>query len=200
MTLRTARDFKLSSDFKATLQCESCESPTVDDIIQAMEDLQERNISGITSLIMASCNITKLYVGTFDFHTSVQLKVIRLNQNSLTCLPENLFNAAALRNLKEMDLKHNQLNYLSLKHFVYLQHLQFLDLSYNNFIKLKAGLFTPIPINQLNLAGNNIEVLPDKFLEGNVALTLKSFNLYGNRLRQIPLFFLPKLKKSLFRH
>ena len=184
-------DFKLSAGFKATLQCES---PTADDIIQAMEDLQNRNISGITSLIMASCNITKLCVRTFDFHTSVQLKVVRLDQNRLTSLPDNLFNAAALRNLKELDLKHNQLSYLSPKHFVYLQHLQILNLSCNRFRKLTAGLFTSNPIHQLHLAGNNIEILPEKFLEGNVALTLKLFNLHGNRLRKIPLFFLPKLK------
>ena len=184
-------DFKLSSGFNATLQCMS---PTADDIIQAMEDLQNRNISGITDLIMSSCNVTNLYVRTFDFHTYVQLKVIRLDQNSLTSLPENLFNAAALRGLKKLNLKHNQLSYLSPKHFVYLQHLQILDLSYNRFRKLAAGLFISNPIHQLHLAGNNIEILPDKFLEGNVALTLKLFNLHGNRLRKIPLFLLPKLK------
>ena len=38
---KKACDFKLSSGFKATLQCES---QTANDIIQAMEDLQNRNI------------------------------------------------------------------------------------------------------------------------------------------------------------
>ena len=79
--------FKLGYNFNATLKCE--EAPSADDIIQVMEDLKNKNISRITSLEMASCNITQLYVGTFNFHTSANLKGLRLDNNRLTSLPEN---------------------------------------------------------------------------------------------------------------
>ena len=185
-------DFTLGYNFNTTLKCE--ESPSADDIIQAMEDLENKNVSWLTSLEMASCSITQFYVGTFDLHTSANLKGLRLDNNRLTSLPENLFNVTALRDLRNLNLGHNHLSYLSPRHFVYLKHLKNLDFSYNRFRKLRTAIFTSNPIIYLSLAGNYIEKLPDNFLAGNVSFTLNSFNLQGNKLREIPHFYLPKLK------
>ena len=80
----------------------------------------------------------------------------------------------------------NQLSFVSQKQFVNLKHLETLDLSNNKFTTFKPGLFTSNPIKLMFLGKNNIEILPDAFLAGNVSLTLRKLYLANNRLREIP--------------
>ena len=161
-----------------------CKSPSADDIIHAREQIENKNLSGITTLAMADCNITKLYSTTFDFHTFVEIKTLYLTQNSLTSLPKNLFYFTALTKLNQLRLDYNKL--VSPKQFDYLQYLQSLDLSYNRFSTFESGLLTLNPIKILVLEGNNIEILPDEFLAGNISQTLRDLYLNKNSIREIP--------------
>ena len=164
-----------------------CKSPTPVDIIYARERLEKRNnISGITDLVMQNSNITTLYPGTFDFHTFLQIEKLYLSNNSISTLPENLFDSLALSSLQELNLRHNLLKYLSSKHFVTLENLQNLDLSYNKFTVFLPGLFMSNPIEYLDLRMNYIDLLPDDFLAGNVSITLKNLYLEKNHLSKIP--------------
>ena len=177
-------DFELGIFFTVRLKCE--ESPTADDIIQTMKNLENKNISRITSLVMASCNITKLNVGTFDLHRFGQIETLRLEQNRITSLPETLFNSAALTDLEELNLGYNELNYVSPKHFAYLLNLSILYLDYNKFTTFEAGLFISNPLRYLRLDGNYIETLPDHFLAGNISITLKILMVNSNKVKEIP--------------
>ena len=189
-TARRICDFKLGI-IQAVLRCE--ETPTADDIILAKEQLEKRNISGITDLYITECNITKISSGIFDFHTVVKLVYLSLSYNRLTSLPENLFNSTALCDVEQLDLGDNELSFLSPKHFAYLQNLHILYLGNNKFTTFQPGLFASNSISSLYLDKNYIEKLPEDFLSGTVSLTLTRLSLSDNKLRQIPYFYLPKL-------
>ena len=77
----------------ASLKCQP--SPSADDIIHAIEKIEDKNLSGTTLLVMSSCNITKLYSKTFAFHIFIEIESLYLTKNSLTSLPENLFHSTA---------------------------------------------------------------------------------------------------------
>ena len=174
-----------------------CKSPTAADIIHSKERLEQKNISGITTIHMEFCNITMLSPETFDFDTFVQIRNISLRSNSISNLPENLFQVSALILLEYLDLDHNELSYLSPKLFAYLPNLYYLDLSFNKFTNFQPGLFSSNPLNYLDLSGNNLELLPDEFLAGNVSLTLTNLHLKRNKFREMPqcVLFLEKLTK-----
>ena len=151
-----------------------------------MKQLQNKNLSDITNLVMASCTIKELYVGTFNLFRTEKFTTLRLEQNRIKDLPETLFNSTALTDLKELNLRYNDLSLLSPKHFAYLLNLQTLYLDYNKFTTFKAGLFVSNPIKSLTLDGNFLEILPEAFLAGNISITLKTFNIYNNKLKGIP--------------
>ena len=176
----------------ATLKCE--ESPTARDICKAREHLNNRNISGITELVMSECEISKLSPRTFDFNITVNIQVLELCNNILTSLPENLFDFKSLTDLEQLYLQDNELSYLEPKQFKHLQNLKLLDLSNNRFKTLLPGLFTSVSINDLNLEENEIYKLPDDFLAGNISSSLKELRLGGNKLTQVPHFYLPQLQ------
>ena len=68
-----------------------CKSPTADEIIQSRERLEKNNISGITTLCMDYCDITKISSETFDFHTFVNIQYLSMRENRIISLPEGLF-------------------------------------------------------------------------------------------------------------
>ena len=109
-------------------------------------------------LAMSSCNITKLYSKTFEFHVFIEIETLYLTKNRLTSLPENMFQSTAFTKLRQLHLDMNQLSYVSQKQFVYLEHLETLDLNNNKFTTFKSGLFTSNPIKLLFLGKNNIEI------------------------------------------
>ena len=93
------------------------ESPSTDDIIHAREQLEKGNISGVTSLIMASSKITSLSSETFDFQTFVWIKTLYLQQNIFYPMP--------LTYLEDLYLYDNQISFLSPIHFVNLKTCKF---------------------------------------------------------------------------
>ena len=175
-------DFKFEVGNQATVKCK--DSPTGDVIFNTMRQLEYKNVFGITSLVMASCNITKFNVGTFHIPGFGKIISLRLEKNRLTSLPEDLFNY--LTELGELYLQHNELSYLKPEHFANLLNLHALFLSYNKFTTFEAGLFIPNPIKYLYLDGNYIEILPDDFLAGNISITLKRLVINSNKLKGIP--------------
>ena len=189
MCLRFGSDFAILN----------CKSPTADDINNQMKQIEKRNISWIKDLYMVRCNIAELSPETFYFNTFIQIEKLHLNHNIITSLPESLFASSALNSLKELHLEHNKLNCLSPKHFVTLQNLQILDLSNNKFTNFGAGLFASNPIHSLNLNANQLELLSNDFLKGNISRTLKKMLLNNNRLRKIPqCVFQANISKTIF--
>ena len=169
----------------AILKCTG--SPTADDVLQARKDLEyNKDLSGITGLSLTRCRISNLSYETFDFHAFIKITFLGLGNNRLTSLPENLFNSAALTDLKELDLEHNELGYLSSTQFAALENLHTLKLGYNNFTTFKPGLFRSNPISDLHINNNKIELLPDDFLTGNISKTLKKLLIGSNKLKKIP--------------
>ena len=183
LTANNICDFDLPINL-AILNCQK--SPTADDIVQAKKEMEKRDISRITKMFLYYSNISILSPGTFHFQTFVKIQDLDLSHNRIKSLPEEIFNSTALTHLKKLNLEDNKLSYLSSKQFVFLQNLQTLYLSYNRFRTFKQALFPSVPINELRLDGNYIEILPDYFFSGKVSLTLETLTLCANMLREIP--------------
>ena len=97
-----------------------------------------------------------------------------------------MFHSRSLTDLNELNLEHNELSFVSPKHFADLQNLHILHLGHNQFTKFESGLFTSNPIKHLNLDGNYIKTLPNDFLAGNISISLKVIILKGNMLKEVP--------------
>ena len=163
-----------------------CDFPSAEYINHTIAGLDNKNILGITILVMSNCFITTLYPQTFDFQTFVQVQTLFLNHNIISRLPEDLFHSETLINLENLYLDHNQISYLSPKLFIHLPVLQRLTLGYNEMKTLESGMFLSNPVTFLELSFNNIELLPYKLFAGNVSFTLKHLNLKRNKLRDVP--------------
>ena len=152
-----------------------------------MEHLENKNISGITSLVMASCNIKQLSLTTFHSHIFRQIRILRLDQNRIMSLPEKLFHSFDITHIEELNLKYNELsNNLSEKQFGYLLNLHTLHLDYNKFRAFEGRLFVTNKLRHLALHGNAIIELPVDFFAGSIHRTLKKITIDRNKLKEIP--------------
>ena len=155
-------------------------------LLKKTEHLENKNISGITSLVMASCNIKQLNVKIFHSHIFHQIRILRLDQNRITSLPEKLFHFFAITHIEELNLKYNELGYLSQKQYGYLLSLHTLHLDYNKFRAFEGRLFVTNKLRYLALHGNAIVELPDDFFAGSIHRTLKTITIDRNKLKGIP--------------
>ena len=115
------------------------------------------------------------------FRNLDKLESIRFIDNRITALEENLLNG--LGNLKVFHFNENQIKSLDSHIFTNLKNLEELDLSQNNISLGLFGHFTSTStwdkLRILNLAGNNIDVIPNGV---NIMLNLDNFNISNNKL------------------
>lgn len=116
--------------------------------------------------VLEKIHIAKLY----------SLPYLDLSQNSLTDLPDELFE---LSELKELNLSNNFLTYIDESNFSKLQKLLDLNLSGNSFnynIGLPFPLGNNLPLRILNINYNNFQKLPKELLNLNFLEELKFEN------------------------
>ena len=141
-----------------------------------------------------------------------KLKLLNLEYNNLTCLPDSI---GFLVNLKQLDLSENKLTYLpdSIGNLVNLQRL---DLSYNNLTCLPDSIGNLVNLQGLFLGENELTCLPDsignlvnlqKLILGDNKLTclpdsignlinLQQIYLYSNKLTNLPDILKDKLENN----
>ncbi|AFY95194.1 leucine-rich repeat domain-containing protein [Chamaesiphon minutus] len=125
----------------------------------ALEALIDRAIQDrITHLDLYQQRLTQLPARIVDIHSLVSLRV---SDNELITLPENIGNLSSLR---ELRLYKNQLSALpgSISH---LTNLVSLSLSFNKFKIFPDIIASLINLKELKLNGNQIDILPESLLQ-----------------------------------
>ncbi len=126
-------------------------------------------------------NATELKPGDFDGLTN--LTELRLDDNELSALPENIFDQ--LTNLTELKLDGNQLSALPSGLFDQLTNLTEIYLSNNQLSALPDGLFDQLTnLTLLALNSNELSALPDSFFDQLTNLTRLYLN--SNQLSALP--------------
>ena len=85
----------------------------------------------------------------------VGLDVLRLNNNTLTQIPESAF--ANLTNLTELHLNENAIVSIAANAFEGLSSLELLDLNNNNIDSLPVGVFSDLTVTQIDLSNNDLD-------------------------------------------
>ncbi len=110
-----------------------------------------------------------------------QLKSLELNGNELEAVPEPVQH---MDKLVRLEMSSNRISdtehlYASLSN---LEHLQWLDLSYNELEAFDVGVFFEV-LETLDLRNNNLTEWPGGVLDAN---RLRTLNLSGNDITSIP--------------
>ena len=166
-----------------------CErTPQVRDaLVEAVAETSEcdqvilSDLAAITSLDFSRAGIDALQAGDFAGMTS--LKILSLEFNTLSSLPEAVF--AGLASLEQLKLNENALNSLPEGVFQGLKSLRELNLEYNELIALPMRVFQGLDsLEQLNLSANDLTDLSGGAFRGLVSL--QSLALGGNNLTALP--------------
>ena len=126
-------------------------------------------------------NISELKAA--DFQGLTRLQSLRLNNNDLTILPDNVFDG--LTSLEWLKLKNNDLSELPDNVFDDLASLRSLSLDDNDLGELPDNVFDGLAnLSSLSLDGNDLGELPDNVFDG--LANLSSLSLDGNDLGELP--------------
>ena len=150
------------------------------------------NFTQLENLYISNNQLTQLPESSGNL---IKLNTLYLSSNKLTSLPESIVNIQSLNTIniadnqltylpqipvqiKELNISKNQISSVS-KNIEYLEHLESIDLSYNNIESL-----TIVTNNMVNIdASDNVL----KYLTIKQELTnLKSLNLENNLLEEFP--------------
>ena len=142
----------------------------------------DSDLSGIRQEIdLTGQNISELKA--VDFQGLTRLQSLRLNNNDLTILPDNVFDG--LTSLKWLILKNNDLGELPDNVFDDLANLISLLLDDNDLGELPDNVFDGLAnLISLSLDGNDLGELPDNVFDG--LSNLISLSLDGNDLGELP--------------
>ncbi|XP_051173855.1 leucine-rich repeats and immunoglobulin-like domains protein 3 [Leptopilina boulardi] len=117
---------------------------------------------------------------TISLPVETQLRVLKLNKNHLTQLPQFLF----LSSLTHLSLSHNLITKINGSTLLNLPGLQYLDLTGNKISIIHYGSFlAPNQLKTLNLNMNQLSIIENKSLEN--LTSLEELRLNKNRLIQI---------------
>ena len=126
-------------------------------------------------------NISELKAA--DFQGLTRLQSLRLNNNDLTILPDNVFDG--LTSLEWLKLKNNDLSELPDNVFDDLASLRSLSLDDNDLGELPDNVFDGLAnLSSLSLDGNDLGELPNNVFDG--LANLSSLSLDGNDLGELP--------------
>ena len=126
-------------------------------------------------------NISELKAA--DFQGLTRLQSLRLNNNDLTILPDNVFDG--LTSLEWLKLKNNDLSELPDNVFDDLASLRSLSLDDNDLGELPDNVFDGLAnLSSLSLDGNDLGELPDNVFDG--LSNLEYLILESNGLSELP--------------
>ncbi|CAF0963871.1 unnamed protein product [Adineta ricciae] len=159
------------------------DSNTVREIPQAIKS----NLINLRSLKLINLNLTILPNHTFTKYRKLEdLSIIKSNIDKIE---SDAFHS--LNNLRSLHLDHNQLNdQIWFDLTKYLQNLEILTLSQNNFHYLKHT-FLSKQLRILDLSSNGIQIIEKPFFES--LLSLEKLSLQNNEINSLQLTFLPLL-------
>lgn len=151
------------------------------------------NLDNLEALNMTHNDITQLPPDIVNGMAA--LKKLDLSYNGLVTIDDEAFRGFT-GNLSELDVSHNNLINIgeSLKYFPSLKKINFDNNEINN-IKRDLGLLNTVKLVEFSAANNDIEVI-DKETWWRMADSLKSLNLAGNRLQDVP-YMAVRFLKSL---
>ncbi len=137
-------------------------------------------IPGITALEELRLDDNKLTTLTENiFHGLTHLMLLELTHNELATLPENIFHG--LTSLRWLFLANNQFSELPENIFGGLNELEDLNLYNNHLTTLPANIFHDLhALKRLHLEVNQLAALPNNIFHGLVSL--ETLNLNGNQL------------------
>ena len=138
-------------------------------------------LTALTTLDLASNNLSTLAADVFDELTA--LETLDINLNELTTLPAGVFDN--LTALTTLDMNDNDLSTLSADVFEKLTALTVLDLAGNELSTLSVDLFDDLTaLDILWLNDNALTTLPADVFDGLTVMT--DLDLSGNALATLP--------------
>lgn len=172
----------------AKLTVQSCQlHQLTENAFHGLEDLKELSINSPNEMSGAVMEISEK-----SFQGLTRLKVLSLSRNNIWSLPDGTL--CSLDSLHTLNVSQNHLQYVEELNFASGElrvcdlPIESLDLSYNELTYLPPGAFGQlIKLRNLNLAGNNLNVVDDSALAG--LESLNSLDLSSNQLVALP----PKL-------
>lgn len=140
------------------------------------------NISTVEFISLTdNANLTQLHTDLFKW--TPQLKNLNLRGNNISGLDSGIFQY--LPKLKILDLSNNNITDLDPGVFRQLTSLKILNIDYNKIVNLTRTLFSNVPnLESLSISGNTISVLPpDVFSD---LIKLKTFQANKNKFQTFP--------------
>lgn len=120
--------------------------------------ISDKNCLNLQILSLENCNLTN--VVSLMSADMPNMKILILQSNKITYLPELAPNQFKMTQLTKLVLSDNQIG--KLPSFVYkLAHLQLLDISRNNLTEISADIGYMESLRRLEISHNNIVYMPD---------------------------------------
>uniref|UniRef100_UPI00398F5257 tsukushi n=1 Tax=Pristiophorus japonicus TaxID=55135 RepID=UPI00398F5257 len=169
--------------------------------------------------MFSSFSLTKVDCSGVGPHLTVvpiplDTSYLDLSSNRLKAISPLMFTGPGYTTLVSLDLSYNEITGMSASTFSKLRYLEALNLSHNSLEALEEGIFSNLPLGEVDLSHNELrEINLDAFaskghrkplsvdLSGNLIATvvrsldksaanIYSLNLSGNRLRAVPTRYL----------
>ena len=149
-----------------------------DDISSCFMGLED----GCTSLWLSDNSLTTLPDGIFDMTSLESVDVLSLDGNGITALPGGIFDK--LTGLRFLWLHDNKIPTIPGGFFDVLTSLEEMDLSNNDIVALPDGIFDGLTsLEELDLGNNDIVSLPDGIFDR--LTSLEELHLNDNKLTGI---------------
>lgn len=139
---------------------------------------QLQHLTNLQRLVLASNNITDIR-GTILIPLSSSLKILILDGNMITALPDEI---GMLARLEKLSVKNNNLQQLN-PNIGRLRTLQFLNVGHNKLSALPQELSSCEALEELDACENQISTIPSQL--GQLQ-KLKSLNLDSNKVSEVP--------------